>query len=361
MRRPSVCCVLLALAAALPPFLALANAYASVNSGPSHDSGGYTPLFVQAVGTNVDESVLVRASMQAVVANVDGSVLVRALSCTDPAGNTKSVLYSPDLTPAGLAGTAAAVDWWEGCTRRQGHPQTTALPAHYSHGQRFLLTGTLTGDTCTSEERECKRARRGSLLRSSSQQGTQAVPGAAAAMVVDTPPAGIGTQAVPGAAAAMVVDTPPAGIGTQATAEAVPEVEMTQHARSSSKNNPAPCSAFFGPYWENPDLVPLNSNIGNGVYKELVYLTTDHLSSEKIKAARAALGVRLCAIVPADPASADTINQYNLGRATVDAAQGAPRFRTIATQPGAGLREDTLSLVIVMTCGTRLEPRTGWG
>ena len=340
MRRPSVCCVLLALAAALPPFLALANAYASISSGPSHDSGGYTPLSMQAVGTNVDESVLVRASMQAVVANVDGSVLVRALSCTDPAGNTKSVLYSPDLTPAGLAGTAAAVDWWEGCTRRQGHPQTTALPAHYSHGQRFLLTGTLTGDTCTSEERECKRARRGSLLRSSSQQGT---------------------QAVPGAAAAMVVDTPPAGIGTQATAEAVPEVEMTQHARSSSKNNPAPCSAFFGPYWENPDLVPLNSNIGNGVYKELVYLTTDHLSSEKIKAARAALGVRLCAIVPADPASADTINQYNLGRATVDAAQGAPRFRTIATQPGAGLREDTLSLVIVMTCGTRLEPRTGWG
>ena len=133
---------------------------------------------------------------------------------------------------------------------------------------------------------------------------------------------------------------------------------MTQHALSSSEN-PTSCSDVFGAYLEAPHLEPLNTNVGNGVYKELVYLTAEHLSREEIMAARAALGERLCAIVPADDALAATLDRYNLRLAAADAAKGTPRLRTITIRPGAGLREDTLSLVIVMTCGTRPEPCTG--
>ena len=64
----------------------------------------------------------------------------------------------------------------------------------------------------------------------------------------------------------------------------------------------------------------LNTKVANGVYKELVVLTADHLKKEAIVAVRAALGERLCAIVPADDASAATLDRYSLGRATADAA-----------------------------------------
>lgn len=172
-------------------------------------------------------SPMVVASADLPYASVDEIVRVRARNCTDAAGNT-SVVFSPDLTPTELAGTAPAMAWWEGCTRGQRQLQTTARPAHYSPGQRVLLTGSLsTGATCTSEERDCKRSRHDELLHKSSSKGkpkhgTQAVPGAAAAMVVNTPPADMPSDATP--------STPADG---EAAAEAVPEVDMTQHALSS--------------------------------------------------------------------------------------------------------------------------------
>ena len=332
MRRPRLdgWCAAGALAV-LVPFLVVAHAYASIGSerdSLSRGSVGYRPL----PGT----------------ANEDETVRVRAQNCTDPSGNT-SVQFSPDLTPAELAGTAAAMDWWDGCTRGQGQPQTTAVPGSYSHGQRHLLTGSQTGATCTSEERGCKRPRHGGLLHQASSK-RKPKPGAAAAMVVDpAPPAGMPSYATPSAPA-----------DGEAATEAVPEVDMAQHALASSENNSAWCSDIYGAYLEAPHLTSLNTKAANGIYKELVVLTADHLKKEAIVAARAALGERLCAIVPADDASAATLDRYNLGRATADAANGSTaRLRTIAIRPGAGLMEDTLSMAIVMTCGTRPEPCTG--
>ena len=314
-------CLLLAMAT-LVPLVVLAHAYTSNSSrrdSHPHHSMGDRPMSVIALVADGTVGT----------ANDDEIVRVRALNCTDPGGNT-SVLFSPDLTPPELAGTAAAMDWWEGCAR--------TLPAHYSHGQRHLLTGSLTGATCTSEERGCKRTSQGGLLHTASskkktKQGTQAVSGAAAAMVVNPPLASMPSTATPSAPA-----------DGEASAEAVPK---------------AWCSEIYGAYFEAPHLVSLNTKVANGVYKELMVLTADRLKEETIVAARAALGERLCAIVPADDASAATLDQYNLDRVAADAATGTPRLRTIAIRPGVGLLEDTISVVIVMTCGTRPEPFTG--